>query len=101
MSDGSLQVTNNEAAHQYETRIEGQLARLVYRQTNDRIVFTHTEVPSTIERRGIGSALVRFALDDAGARGLQVVPVCPFVRAYIERHPAYQPLLASHGAAGR
>ena len=101
MSDDSVQVTNNEAAHQYETRIEGQLARLVYRQTGDRIVFTHTEGPSTISRRGVGSQIVRSALDDARAQGLQVVPVCPFVRAYIERHPEYQPLLASHGPTGR
>lgn len=101
MSDDTLQVANNEAAHQYETHVEGQLARLVYRRTPDRITFTHTEVPRTIERRGTGSGLVRFALDDARAQGLQVVPVCPFVRAYIERHPEYQPLLASHGPTGR
>lgn len=101
MSDDSLQVTNNEAAHQYETRIGGQLARLVYRRTADRIAFTHTEVPDTISRRGIGSGLVRFALDEARVQGLQVVPVCPFVRAYIERHPEYQPPLASHGPTGR
>jgi predicted GNAT family acetyltransferase len=99
--DDTLHVTDNEVTHQYEAWLDGELARLEYRRTGDRIVFTHTEVPSTIERRGIGSELVRVALDDAKAQGLQVVPVCPFVRAYIQRHPEYQRLLASHGSAGR
>jgi len=49
----------------------------------------HTEVPDAIEGRGVGSALARTALNDARANGLTVVPSCPFVSAYIKRHPAY------------
>jgi len=58
-----------------------------------KIIFTHTEVPSAYGGRGIGSALVRFALASARTRGLKVVPVCPFVAAYIEKHPEEQDLL--------
>ena len=56
--------------------------------------FTHTEVPDALEGRGIGKRLVKAALDDARAQGLKVVPVCPFVKHYIENHPETQDLLA-------
>ena len=57
------------------------------------VVLTHTEVPDAISRRGIGSRLVRAALDDARAHQLRVVPRCPFVDAYIDRHPEYRALV--------
>lgn len=57
------------------------------------IVFTHTEVPAEMEGRGVGSTLVRFALDDARARDLAVEPQCPFVRSWIERHDDYADLV--------
>ncbi len=57
------------------------------------IAFLHAEVDPSRERRGLGSALVRGALDDARARGLSVRPVCPFVAWYIETHEAYQDLV--------
>jgi len=50
-------------------------------------VFTHTEIDDASEGRGLGSTLVRAALDDARRRGLSVRPDCPFVRAYVARHP--------------
>jgi predicted GNAT family acetyltransferase len=53
------------------------------------LVFTHTEVDPDHEGEGVGSTLVRGALDDARRRGMPVVPRCPFVRAWIERHPDY------------
>jgi predicted GNAT family acetyltransferase len=56
-------------------------------------VFTHTEVDPAFEGHGIGSALAAGALDDARRRGLVVVPSCPFIRAYITRHPEYADLL--------
>src|SRR5260370_166538 len=92
MPDDPIIVTNNEAAQQYEARVDGLLSLVAYRLHGDRIVFTHTEVPAALEGRGIASVLARTALADASARQLQVVPLCPFVRAYIERHPEYQSL---------
>ena len=58
------------------------------------IVFVHTEVDPAFEGRGIGSQLATFALDDARARGLAVVPQCPFFARFIQRHPEYADLVA-------
>ena len=63
-----------------------------YRRYPDRIVFTHTVVDDAFEGRGVGSTLVRAALDAARGEGLRVVPQCPFVRSYIERHAEYADL---------
>ncbi|MET1111313.1 MAG: GNAT family N-acetyltransferase [Allosphingosinicella sp.] len=88
------EVRNNEAAHRYELEVEGQLALAAYRLRDGRITFTHTEVPTALEGRGVGSKLVKAALDDARAQGLKVVPACPFVKHYIDEHPEVQDLLA-------
>jgi len=88
------EVRNNEAEHRYELEVEGQLAIAVYRLRDGQIVFTHTEVPDALEGRGIGSKLIEAALDDARARGLKVVPACPFVKHYMDEHPEVQDLLA-------
>lgn len=89
-----MDVRNNEARNRYELEVDGALAIAEYRLRPGRITFTHTEVPDALEGRGIGSKLVRAALDDARARGLKVVPLCPFVKRYIEKHPEFRDLLA-------
>lgn len=64
-----------------------------YKREGDRRVFDHTEVSDRFEGKGVGGALLEAALDVTRAAGDQVVPVCPFVRSYIERHPDYQDLV--------
>jgi len=88
------EVSNNEAEQRYELEVDGALAIAAYRLRDDRITFTHTEVPDALEGRGIGSKLVKAALDDARAKGLKVVPACPFVKHYMDKHPEVQDLLA-------
>ena len=63
-----------------------------YRREADRVVFTHTEVDDAFEGHGVGSTLVRAALDAVRDEGLRVVPQCPFVRAWIKSHPDYADL---------
>ncbi len=88
------EVRNNAAAKRYELEADGQLAIAEYRLRPGRISLTHTEVPEALSGRGIGTRLVRAALDDARAKGLKVVPTCPFVKHYIETHPEERDLLA-------
>jgi predicted GNAT family acetyltransferase len=91
-----LTIRDNPAAHRYETEVDGELAVAYYQLAGTTITFTHTEVPERFEGRGIGGALARFALEDARARGLGVIPRCPFISAYIRRHPEYQPLVLDY-----
>jgi predicted GNAT family acetyltransferase len=90
-----LTVTDNRADGQFEARdADGAvLGFAVYVLDADAVVFTHTEVLEVAEGRGVGSALARGALDQVRASGRQVVPLCPFIRAYIARHPEYQDLV--------
>ena len=90
-----VQVTNNEADKRYEARVDGRLAGSAYYDTaDDLIVFTHTEVDDAYEGQGVGSTLARAALDDVRADGRRkVVPRCPFIKGWIDRHPDYQDLL--------
>jgi predicted GNAT family acetyltransferase len=88
------EVIDNRDANRFELRVEGRLAVATYEREPDRITLTHTIVPKALEGRGIASRLIRAALEAARAEGLKVVPQCPFVRAYIERHPEMKDLLA-------
>jgi predicted GNAT family acetyltransferase len=83
-------LTDNPDAARYEAHVGADLAGFAaYRWRGERIVFTHTEVDPAFEGQGIGSALARFALDDVRSRGLIAVPLCPFISAYLRRHPEY------------
>jgi hypothetical protein len=73
---------------------EREAGELRYGRRGDRLVLHHTEVDRSLGRQGLGSALVSGALDDIRARGLTIVPLCPFVRAYLDRHPEYGDLVA-------
>jgi predicted GNAT family acetyltransferase/glutaredoxin len=90
------EVVHVPEADRYELRLGGRLIGLAaYRRRDGRISLTHTEVDPSCEGRGFGSRLVAAALDDARRQGLEVVPLCPFVAHYVERHPEYEDLLAA------
>ena len=84
----------------YELLVGGKPAgELVYRdRSGDVVAFLHTEVYPDLQRQGLGTALVSGALDDARSRGQRVVPICPFVDAYIRRHPEYADLVVGDPA---
>lgn len=96
MSDATkdLVVRDNRLVERFEVEVDGLLAYSKYHIKPGSIRFIHTIVPEQLEGRGVGSAIARAALDSARARGLRVIPQCPFIRAYIERHPEYQDLTA-------
>ncbi len=86
-------VINNKAHHRYELAVEGHLAATYYKIVDGVITFIHTEVPPELNGKGVGSALVKGALDQVRAEGLKVIPQCPFVKAYIGKHGEYADLL--------
>jgi predicted GNAT family acetyltransferase len=83
----SPQVTDNQAESRFEVHKDGYLAELLYRLNGKRLVLIHTEVPEQFEGHGIGGALVTAAIDRAVRDGMTVVPLCPFARGWLERHP--------------
>lgn len=89
-------VTNNPDLLRYEARLRDELAGFAaYRLEDGRITFTHTEVGSAFEGKGVGSALATSALEDVRATGgLTVLPLCPFIKGWIGRHPEFQDLVA-------
>ena len=87
-------VQDNPSELRYELLLDGHLVgEILYRLAPDAVVLLHTEVLPSLEGKGLGAQLVAGALDDIRARGLHVVAVCPFVRAYIRRHPDYADLV--------
>ena len=87
-------VRDNPDKHRFEIDLgEGAIAFAQYTLPEGKIMFTHTEVPPEHEGKGVGSALIRFALAAARSRGLQVIPICPFFAAYIRKHAEEQDLL--------
>jgi uncharacterized protein len=92
---GELRVVENPPKHRYEAILDDQVVGVtVYELVDDRIVFLHTEVDSGLEGLGVGSRLAKGALDDVRRRGLRVVAKCPFIAAWLKRHPDYADLLA-------
>jgi predicted GNAT family acetyltransferase len=83
----SAEVIDNTDASRFELRTDGWLAELIYRIRGDRLVLVHTEVPVELEGRGIGGRLVTAAVDRAAREKLTLVPLCPFARGWLERHP--------------
>ena len=89
-----LTVRDNPDRHRFEIDLgDGSLAIAEYTLPAGKIMFTHTEVPKAHEGQGIGTKLIRFALDAARERGLKVIPICPFFAAYMQEHRQVQDLL--------
>jgi uncharacterized protein len=91
MADG---IRNNPALKRFELDADGDTAVAYYSLAPGVMTLTHTETPMALRGRGIASRLVRGVLTAARAQGLKVVPRCPFVSAYIARHPEFGDLIS-------
>jgi len=87
-------IVHNEAASQFEAAVGNKMAVLQYRLAEGSITFTHTGVPSQFEGQGLGSELAHAGLEYARSKNLKVVPLCPFVADYIEKHSEFHDLLS-------
>lgn len=89
-------VTDNRDRSRFEITVGDTVAGYAqYKLGDEEIVFTHTEVDDAFEGQGVGSSLARGALDHSRDAGRTVVARCPFIKAWIDKHPDYQDLLAS------
>ena len=89
-----VRVADDPEGSRFEVFADGEPAGFTaYERTPGRIAFAHTEVDEAFGGHGLGSALAAAALDAACAEGLAVLPFCPFIRGYIERHPEYLDLV--------
>lgn len=84
----AITIDRNEAAQRYELKLDGELAGYAEYSTDPgRITFTHTVVFPEQEGKGLASRIAKRVLDDAVASGDTIVPLCPFIAAYLRRHP--------------
>jgi predicted GNAT family acetyltransferase len=90
VSDPTIEVLDVPERSRFEVRVDGRSAgHAEYVRKGSRLIFTHTEIDGAYEGQGLGSRLVRGALDAARASGDPVVPLCPFVEGYLGKHPEY------------
>ncbi|MCZ7533757.1 MAG: N-acetyltransferase [Acidimicrobiia bacterium] len=89
-----IKIFNDVDHHRFVIEVEGKVAGFaVYHIRGGRHLFVHTEIDPSFEKQGLGSKLIKAALDEVAADGGTVVPLCPFVRAWIKRHPEYDSLV--------
>jgi len=92
-----IDLSRDEERRRYTAAVGGEvIGEAEFLLTPDLVVFTHTEVDPRFEGQGVGATLVSWALDDARMHGYHVVPSCPFVRAWVDRHPAEYADLIAH-----
>ena len=89
----NLDISHNEQAQRFETTIDGYTGYISYQQRGDSLVYDHTIVPPELGGKGVGSALVKHALNYARQHDKKVIPQCSFVSSYINNHPDYQDLV--------
>ena len=89
-----LKVDKNLERRRFEAEVSGYTAFIEYIKTKDSMYLTHTEVPEPLEGQGVGSSLVREVLSILGKDDIKIAPLCPFVAAYIRRHPEYKSMVA-------
>ncbi|WP_210462768.1 MULTISPECIES: GNAT family N-acetyltransferase [Rufibacter] len=87
------EIKNNTAKHQFETTIEGKTALVSYKLKDNVMTVLHTEVPEELEGRGIAAALSKQVLEYLKKENMELIPLCPYMAAYLKKHPEYQSLV--------
>ncbi|RZJ01508.1 MAG: N-acetyltransferase [Brevundimonas sp.] len=87
MTDAAI--TDNADRSRYELPVEGDVAVVTYNLSPPNLMITETLVPQALEGRGIASRLALHVIEDARARRLLILPVCPFFSAYFQKHPEH------------
>ena len=87
--------SNNSIRERFELTVEGDKAFIDYRIRNGILYLTHTEVPENMRGNGIGTALVKQALQYIKSKGLQIKSLCPFISEYLQKHPKWNSVVAS------
>lgn len=95
MSEMDVKREDGPTGGRYLVTIEGHTAEMTYSKAGQtRIIIDHTGVPDALRGQGAGQALVQRAVEDARAAGIKIIPLCPFAKAQIEKHPEWQDVLA-------
>ena len=90
----NLKVENNESKHRFEINLDEGTVFILYTKQGENVYnLYHTEVPPQFAGKGVGSALAKGTLEYIKAEGKQIIPTCPFVAAYLKKHPEYQELV--------
>jgi predicted GNAT family acetyltransferase len=101
VGEPGLTIVDRPEGQRYEALLDGEMAGfLEYRLAGTRRILLHTEVPPAFEGRGIGAAMARHVVDEARALGSRVTAKCPFIRAWLARHPEYTDVITPDPAIG-
>jgi predicted GNAT family acetyltransferase len=89
----SLPLVNNTAGHRFELTTGGHVAFIEYRQDENVVSLIHTKVPPELEGKGVGNAIIKKTLTYIEQNHFRLIPLCPFVRAFLKRHPEWNRLV--------
>jgi predicted GNAT family acetyltransferase len=89
-----VKISENKEKKRFEAMVDGATAVIEYIRAEDKMYLTHTEVPKQLEGKGVASAMAKQVLEQIKVEGLQLVPLCPFIAAYLKRHPEWKEILA-------
>ncbi len=92
-TEQEIEIVHNPDKSRFEAKLDGGIAELVYMKVGNTLIFHHTEVPEALEGRGIGGKLAKFGLDYVKENNINASALCPFVNAYVKKHPEYASLI--------
>lgn len=89
-----IPLIQNKEMQQFEMHINSSTALVAYEEKGDKYALIHTEVPEALEGKGIASILVLKVLNFIEAEGRKIIPLCPYVKSYLKKHPEWERIVA-------